>query len=243
MIPNPEAAGAPGRADGEGGGGAAASPPPGGARDRRWWSAAAALTACCAVVVVARWSVTGQLGHAFLAKNLALAWLPAVLAFALRRQPGLHASAFGVALLGWLVFHPNAPYIVTDLIHLATPRKTILWMDVLAIGAAAAAGLMLALASVQWVAEAIGARRGRPLPAVFVVVTAAALGALGVYFGRFARWNSWDVVTRPGELVVDAANRLTSGETWVFVGLFGLCLAVAHGLFTSLMAPEPTASR
>jgi uncharacterized membrane protein len=204
-------------------------------RDRRWWAAAAALTGLCAAVALTRWALTGQLGYAFLAKNLALAWLPAVLAFALRRSPALPGAIFAAALVSWVLFHPNAPYIVTDLVHLATPRKTILWMDVLAIGAAAAAGLMLGLASVQWVAEAIAARRGRPLPASGVAVVAAGLGALGVYFGRFARWNSWDVVTRPGELVIDAVNHLASAETWVFVGLFGLCLAVAHALFSSLM--------
>ncbi len=208
-------------------------------RDRGWWAAAAALTACCGVIVLARWTVTGQLSYVFLAKNLALAWLPAGLAFALRRQTGLPGGVFVLALLGWVLLHPNAPYIVTDLVHLATPRRTVLWMDVLAIGAAAAAGLMLGLASVQWVAEAIGVRRGRPLPAFAVVTGAAAVGALGVYFGRFARWNSWDVLTRPGELFFDALDRLGATDTWVFVGLFGLCLAVAHGLFTSLtLAPE-----
>jgi uncharacterized membrane protein len=203
-------------------------------RDARWWWAAVALTACCGGLVGARYAMTGQLTYLFLAKNLGLAWCPAVLAFALRRQAGMPGLAFAGAMGAWLVFHPNAPYLVTDLIHLATPRRTVLWMDVLILGVAAAAGLMLALASAQWVAEAIGRRRGRPLAGPLVVALAAGLGALGVYFGRFARWNSWEVVTRPGDLVADGLARLARPELWIFVGLFGACLAVAHGLFLGL---------
>ncbi len=206
-------------------------------RDARWWWAAVALTACCGVLVLGRFAVTGQLTYLFLAKNLMLAWFPATLAFTLRRRSAMPGLAFGAALVAWLVFHPNAPYLVTDLVHLATPRRTVLWMDVLILGVAAAAGLMLALASVQWVAEAIAARRGRPLSGPLVVALAAGFGALGVYFGRFARWNSWEVVTRPGELVRDGLERIANPDMWIFVGMFGACLAVAHGLFLGLALP------
>jgi uncharacterized membrane protein len=46
---------------------------------------------------------------------------------------------------------------------------------------------------------------GRLAGAGFVVGSAALTGT-GIYLGRFLRWNSWDVVHRPTELLATVAD-------------------------------------
>ena len=78
--------------------------------------------------------------------NLFLAWLPFLLA---RRIYGLRADRsprFGllaVCALAWFFFFPNAPYIVTDLVHLKTRAPVPKWFDLLLMVSFAWTGLCL----------------------------------------------------------------------------------------------------
>ncbi|HEX6032281.1 MAG TPA: DUF1361 domain-containing protein, partial [Tepidiformaceae bacterium] len=92
------------------------------------------LMVCSAVAVallVVRVRMTGDPHFAFLVWNLFLAWVPmalAVLLFAAHRggAPSLFLAApFGL----WLLFLPNAPYLLTDFIHLAPDTRVPLWFD------------------------------------------------------------------------------------------------------------------
>jgi uncharacterized membrane protein len=144
----------------------------------------------------------------FLVWNLLLAWLPFILSgltfYAHRRR------RWGVLLLFaglWLLFFPNAPYILTDLLHL-TPRAPIpLWYDLLLLAAFAWTGIFLALASLATM-HAIVRERGGWLGGWLFAGAALALGSLGVYFGRFLRWNSWDVFFQPAAVLSDLGVRL-----------------------------------
>ena len=41
------------------------------------------------------------------------------------------------------------------------------------------------------------------------------LSSLGVYIGRFNRWNSWDVLSKPGQIIMDIVNDFTVGNSIV----------------------------
>ena len=117
----------------------------------------------------------------------------------------------GIMLLGlaWLLFFPNAPYIVTDFIHLRGPGRAPLWFDVVLIASFAFTGLLLgflSLSLVQHVAtESAGAALGW-----LVAVTALVLAAFGIFIGRFEVRNSWDVIVKPVPLARDTWHELTS---------------------------------
>src|SRR6187455_1612395 len=89
----------------------------------------------CLVLVALRVAHSGTRVHAFLLFNLALAWLPALAAlgaYNLRRRRSGAARALALACGAvWLVFLPNAPYLVTDLVHLAERPEVPLWYDVI----------------------------------------------------------------------------------------------------------------
>ena len=98
--------------------------------------------------------------------------------------------------LVWLLFFPNAPYVLTDFIHLQGNGPSPLWFDALMLSSFAWTALMLGFTSLLLIHAIIG-RHANPGLGWVVVVCALGLASFGVYLGRFARFNSWDVVTRP----------------------------------------------
>lgn len=152
---------------------------------------------------------TGAPVFAFLFWNLFLAWVPYLLALALFALDRARASGWLLAVPGivWLLFLPNAPYILTDFIHLGAIPGAPLWFDALLIGAFAATGLLLGLGSLYLVHAVVAARLGEAA-GWGLAVGALALSSVGIYLGRFPRFNSWDVVTNPGGLVDVVLSRL-----------------------------------
>lgn len=132
----------------------------------------------------------------FLIWNLFLAWIPMVAAVgfaAVRRRVWL------LPLGGlWLAFLPNAPYLVTDLVHLG--GDTELWRHILQYGFAAWTGIMLGIVSLRLVHHRIEHQFGVAAGWITVALSVG-LCAIGVVIGRFQRWNSWDLVTRPDAVV------------------------------------------
>jgi uncharacterized membrane protein len=168
------------------------------------------LTATTVALVVRIEVETGQLSHAFLLWNLMLAWIPLVFALALewrrrRRLGGWQSLLLGA---GWLLFLPNAPYLVTDLLHLGHKNATLgLWLDLTTLLVAAVCGVLAGFLSLVLVQRTICERLGSRLAWTLVVVMLA-LTSFGIYLGRILRLNSWDVLTRPGVLAREVGDRL-----------------------------------
>lgn len=155
-------------------------------------------------MVVVRGFYTGQhFGYKFLLWNLLLAWIPAVFAFVTYRfhvRGHRHNFLFALGVLVWFLFFPNAPYIVTDFVHLEHRPPVPVWFDLLMIASFAWTGLCLGYLSLYLMQEVARARFGRWASWVFVVVMLA-VGSVGVYAGRVLRWNSWDVLRHPSGLL------------------------------------------
>jgi uncharacterized membrane protein len=161
----------------------------------------------CAAMTVGRVAYTGRGTFIFFCWNLFLAWVPLGLALALARYHARGtAGRAGSWALGaaWLVFFPNAPYLVTDLVHLRARSPVPVWFDALLVFGFALTGLCLAFVSLRLVHDLVERRRGPRAGWCFVTLVAGLTG-VGIYLGRFLRWNSWDLVTRPGELVAEAS--------------------------------------
>lgn len=157
-----------------------------------------AVTSVLAVAVLAAYRIASGSGDLdYLLWNLALAWVPFVAALALddvRATP----LRLQLPLLGlWLVFFPNAPYLVTDLIHIDPANHTAIGiLGDAALVSVAPAGLALGFSSLALVERSVRERFGsRTALAVSVLSLAAA--SLGIYLGRVVRLNSWDLLTRP----------------------------------------------
>ena len=181
-------------------------------------------------LVAARVVYSGQIFYVFLVWNLFLAWLPwgfAWLALRWRKRPLL---ALAAAFL-WLLFFPNAPYLVTDLIHLRSIAPVPLWYDLILLLNYALLGLFLGFVSLRMMQELVNGRFGR-VAGWFFVMGALGAGGLGVFIGRFLRWNSWDLFVRPLSLVGDVWARLGEPRTVVVSGLLALLLLFAYVIFS-----------
>jgi uncharacterized membrane protein len=156
--------------------------------------------------------------HLFLIWNLALAWVPLLAALALEASERSHHRVLGgLALLVWLLFLPNAPYLVSDLAHLRLPSTTP-WLDLARFVAFAWAGCLLGIAALRVVHGVVAARVGT-LAGWFVILGGATASGIGVALGRFGRLNSWEVVTRP-VFVADETMRLSGDRQALAVAAF-----------------------
>ena len=140
--------------------------------------------------------------HGWIAWNLALAWVPFLIAFVIYERARSGAAGKVLAALGalWLLFFPNAPYIVTDLQHIGVGSGVPIMYDVLLLTAAAWTGFLLGLTSLFMI-HAVGRRLLGAANAWALVVGVLAVSSFGIYLGRVQRWNSWDVFVRPGALL------------------------------------------
>jgi uncharacterized membrane protein len=212
-------------------------------RLRERWIAAVSVSAILSLLVLAMIGGRPQLSS--LAWNLFLAWIPFGLAFVAYQRARFSISIPALAVLAalWLLFLPNAPYMITDLRYanleyLGGRHTDHVLYDVVLLSAAALAGLLLALTSL-FLMHAVARRRVGVAIAWAFVVGAIALGALGTYLGRVKRWNSWDFFTRPESLVGHATNWLLHplyhSRPLALTALFASFLLASYFVFYSFV--------
>lgn len=201
------------------------------------------LSLFCVVILFARMAVTGKVTFSFLLWNIFLAWIPFALAIFLtwynRVSKRLNLLT-KVTLLGWLFFFPNAPYVVTDFVHLtyvAWYGHAPVWFDIILLIAFAVNGLLLGFSSLYLIQQLIRRYYSRLVTVVSVVVFLF-LGSLGIYLGRFLRWNSWDIITQPQGLVFDVfdifVNPWQHPRSVLFTFLYFVFLLTTYGCLYAL---------
>ncbi|MCA0427946.1 MAG: DUF1361 domain-containing protein [Bacteroidetes bacterium] len=177
--------------------------------------------------------------YLFLNWNLGLAAIPWFLSLMLPKQN----ERFAFRLLGWMIipvwllFFPNAPYIITDLIHIRSGKPSLKWFDIFMISSYAISGLLFGLLSLQrilkWIAPQAGIRATLFFGSLLLI-----LAAYGVYLGRFLRWNSWDLFTRPEDLLSDVYFTLrhpySNPRAWGVTLVLGLMLNLIFFSFVKI---------
>ncbi len=163
------------------------------------FAAPAAASVWCVLLVAIRKVEYGGSGYPYLVWNLVLAWIPLALAALLvlsyrRRRSGLELAAVGIA---WLLFLPNAPYVLTDFIHLGPEHRL---FDSLILASFAFTSLALGFASLLLV-QFVVTRAAGALFGWLTAVGSLSAASVGIYLGRVHRLNSWDAINRPGHLL------------------------------------------
>ncbi len=187
-----------------------------------------AASVICVGLVIARLTYSGSVRYVILIWNLFLAWIPFVMAFlayVLSWRRGLVLFlVIPVFVLLWLIFFPNAPYILTDLQHLSQVSGNVpLWYDVILLVWFSWTGMLLGIVSLNLMQEIIKREFGRWLGWLFVIIVAG-LSSVGVYLGRFIRLNSWDLLQNPSATASNIWDWLSdpSLRSFGFIGLYTL---------------------
>ena len=184
----------------------------------------------CAALILYQVFITANISYFFLGWNLFLAWVPVFFAVVWERRLayGKLAKWKQVGLFScWLLFWPNAPYLITDLVHINRWFKPVLWMDIILFFSAACLGLLLGLYSLYKVHERLLGHYSSKL-AHGMIAACILLSSFGIYLGRIQRWNSWDIVTRPFHLISDAFQQLLVLEAWNITIGFSLFLGLTY---------------
>ncbi len=174
-----------------------------------FYALAASSALACGLLAGRIWH-SQRLTFIFMTWNLVLAWVPycsSLWAAAIqRRRPRAWWRLLIPGAL-WLLFFPNAPYIITDLVHLRERPFMPLWYDIGLLAAFMLSGCFLAVVSLH-IMQGLVRRVAGALAGWLVVAATVALSGLGVYLGRVQRWNSWDLVLAPRDVLADALRPL-----------------------------------
>ena len=213
-------------------------------RNRHNVAVFALLNLACAVcigLVVARVAYSDSGRHLGLIWNLFLAWIPFILSYIAHaiswRRTWLYLVIPFVTIL-WLLFFPNAPYMLTDLQDLArTATDAPLWYDVIIVVWCSWTAMLLGVVSLYLMQDIVQRTFGRFTGWAFVFVISAA-SSFGIYIGRFVRLNSWDILQNPTEtamnilgVVIDPSRRLAAFiflYTFFFLFVYLLLYSFSH---------------
>lgn len=175
-----------------------------------------------------------QINIRWMTWNLFLAFIPLALSIWLFRRD--KRSRSWVWWLGFAVFYaflPNAPYLLTDVIHLIDDIRTIqsVWMITLVI---IPVYLVVILAGFEaYVISLINIghylhRIGKSQWILGMELITHALSAVGVYWGRFLRFNSWDFVTQPDAVITQGIEEILGKQPLVILGISFVILTALH---------------
>ena len=186
---------------------------------------------------------TESLTYFFYTWNLFLAIVPLVLSGLLSKQKTLNYKS--ILLLGlWLLFLPNAPYLVTDIFHFFERPPVPMWFDLMLVVSGAWNGILLCMISLFKVERFLKSVYRPRFINVLMFLLLIPCG-YGIYIGRFLRYNSWDVFTDPLGIIKTSTHHLhhpfQSLNVWLFTFVFAAFLGIVY--FTIKKLPRLIVTR
>lgn len=147
------------------------------------------------VLNIARVLIFHSYYFTYLFWNIFLAILPFVISSLLLWSAENNKLKKPIAILGgtiWLLLLPNAPYIVTDFIHIGRNHSAPLIYDTFLLFSSAWVGLLLGMYSINHIEKILQKKFSPPKTSVIIAIVVF-IASFGIYLGRFLRFNSWDV--------------------------------------------------
>lgn len=175
------------------------------------------------VILVVRNLVVGDTKFNFLGFNLFLGFTPlfvSLILFTFYKR----MNKFWIGLLAfvWLIFYPNAPYMITDLIHLDGVASYVVY-DAIIVFSFSMLSLFFGFYSIKFIQKVFQNVWSKRLATV-ALVASILLSSFGIYLGRVLRLNSWDLFTEPVKTILRILEQLApepeNYQTYVMIALF-----------------------
>ncbi len=178
--------------------------------EKRFLQTLGILSALCLGLFVFRLLVTSVSRYWFVPENLLLAWLALLVGWILVQQ--LQRRGWrnwrSLVLTGlWLLFLPNAWYVMTDFIHVFDSGEISYLYDIAMITALTLTGFILGFTSLFMVHRQL-LKRLDIFSSAFLIGAVILLASFAIYLGRDLRWNTWDILTNPSGLILNITDRL-----------------------------------
>ncbi len=196
-----------------------------------------ALSICFAFLLLfLRIKITGDSFYIFLVWNLFLAGIPFAITqlFQVNKKLRSHRFTPAIAFCIWLLFLPNSPYIITDLVHLQNELSSMVWLDLFLVFVFAFNGLLLGLLSMLDMFALIREQYGKRI-ATYTLFCVCLLCGYGIYLGRFLRFNSWDITTKPLTLFTKILQSFQEPKVWLITFAFGGFLWILFSILQSVL--------
>lgn len=193
------------------------------------------LLSCMAIALLAvRVYFTGSIKFAFLIWNLFLAWIQLLATIFIYRFRPQNKSLLVLYFI-WLLFFPNAIYILTDFIHLNSNYSFQSWIDLTVLLLFAMSGFFASIISLSAMQQYIVRHSKYHFLAGLHLMIVCIASGYGVYLGRFLRFNSWDMLHHPMTIIYITLQRVAHPmahlRTFFITLFFSLLLYISHKIF------------
>lgn len=160
------------------------------------------LSLIAVLLVICRLVLPNHRSLGFLIYNLFLAFIPLIISTYIRYYSSKKTKISNLICgIIWLIFFPNAPYILTDGLHVIGPSSAFVFIDVVIWIYILLIAFWIALLSLDDIETILLKQVKNRLFVHVVVAFITFISAYGIYLGRDLRLNSWDIVLRPYSLI------------------------------------------
>lgn len=220
-----------------------------------------ALSSIACIMGVTRVILTKEVTFLFLVWNLFLCWVPFLISVVIYRScvtSRIKNNKLFILILGlvWLLFFPNAPYMITDYIHfsyidfLVPPENIyssfainndfIIWYDFILFSLFIFTGFLIGLYS-MFLIHTVLKEKFNNRTGWFFVLFIYLLSGFGIYLGRFLRFNSWDLFLDPLNLFSRIISIINSNSL-MFTAMFGVFLFIVYLVFYKFIYRDVSSS-
>ncbi|MEG4075302.1 DUF1361 domain-containing protein [Microcoleus sp. Pol14C2] len=156
------------------------------------------------------------------------------------RQRGVRSLRWWGGFFWFIAFLPNAPYVLTDIIHLIRQIKegNSVWIVTLALIPQYLAFMLAGFGAYVLSVMNLGYYLKQQGWSKFILateITIHALSAIGIYLGRFIRFNTWDILTNPDALVNTVMNDLIGKRPVLVMAVTFVVIAVLYWLMKQVI--------
>ncbi len=186
--------------------------------------------------------IWGKISFVYILWNLFLAFIPFLISFIildLLKRDKLKIIILIIGFLLWLIFIPNAPYLVTDLIHLGESKTIPILFDTILLFSSAFLGMVFFFYSLFHIEEISKKFLSKKWSLVFIIALIILI-SFGIYLGRFLRFNSWDIFINHYSLLKNVWKIFSENSTkywnvYWFTAMFSFFLFFSYVSWKSLI--------
>ena len=192
------------------------------------------ITVLSVLLNILRIIIWGKLSFFYILWNVILAFIPFIISSYLLlffKEGKLNKLTFIVGIFLWIIFIPNAPYIITDFIHIGITRSVPILYDILLVFSSASVGLILGFHSLFHIEQIIKSKL-KKRNANIIISLILVMISFGIYLGRFLRFNSWDIFINHTSLIKNIwkiiSGTTTHLEVYLYTILFFVSLLLSY---------------